>query len=267
MRQAKPWRYMQSRSLQMESNRAVLCLLKTSWLPGIYMSAPLVCGFILIASPLKMIYKKTSSQRECSAAHSEWSKRSHEWSFVHTTHIYLVDEVTSLMDFTAWWRDNCTDSNNSKCQLLRQEVQKEGRTEVRVFPQCRWGWISKEVRFQGCLWRGLKELGKSEWEWNIHGLEMRWCEPGLGTESSSKWLYKLGRGEATGLTDPGHENLCVLYLALFSLYCRLQKLLSITVLLVTNSIWRKHETRKEKRLSWSSEELACKVGLDWLLVT
>lgn len=204
----------------MESNRAVLYLLKTSWLLGICMSAPQVCGLILIASPLKMIYEKSSSQRECSAAHSELSKRSHEWSFIHTTHIYLMDEVTSLMNFTAWWRDNCTGSNNFKCQLLRQEVQKEGRTEVRAFPLWRWGWIAKEVRFQGCVWRGLKELAKSEQEWNIHGLGMRWCEPGLG--SSSKWLYKLGRVGTTGLTDPGHENLCVLYLALFSLYCRLQ---------------------------------------------
>lgn len=56
------------------------------------------------------------------------------------------------------------------------------------------------------------------------GLEMRWCESRLRTESSSKGLSKLGRGEATGLTGPEHENLRILYLALFSLYCRLQTL-------------------------------------------
>lgn len=171
---------MQSGSLQMESNRAVLCLLKISWRLGICMSAPQVHSLIynLIASPLTMVFQeKTSPHRECSATHSELSKRSHEWSFIHTANIYLKDEVTSLMEFTAWWRDTYTGGDSSKCQLLWQEVQKKGSTEERALPLWRWARTSEEVRFPGCIWRGLKELAKSEQEQHMPwaGDEMGWA--------------------------------------------------------------------------------------------
>jgi hypothetical protein len=47
-------------------------------------------------------------------------------------------------------------------QSQGQEVKKEGLTQALAL--WRWGSTSTEVRFQGCIQRGLKELVKSKQE-------------------------------------------------------------------------------------------------------